>query len=69
MKKYTFEEKRIYLAEIKYNCNTHTAGNVFKAFIEKYSEYKECKYEWEIIEVNKGICRIYSESCYDFIEQ
>lgn len=69
MKRYTFVEKRIYFAEIEYDCNRHTATEVAKAYAVKHPEEEKFLYEYDIVTTNVGVCRLYREKCYDFIEK
>lgn len=69
MKRFVFVEKRIYFAEIEYNCKTHTASEIAKAFKAKFPDEEAFSYEYDIIDVNKGICRLYREKCFDFVER
>jgi hypothetical protein len=68
MKKLIFEERRIYIAEIEYN-NTKTAScQVFNAYKERFPE-DGLKYDYEILSGETSVCRIYKESCFDFVEK
>ena len=68
MKKFTFEEKRIYIAEIEYNNQKTASIHVFNAYKERFPE-EGLKYEYEIVEGCLSVCRIYKESCFDFVER
>lgn len=68
MKKFTFEEKRIYIAEIEYNNQQTSAVYVFNAYQERFPE-DGLKYDYEFINCGLSVCRIYRETCFDFVEK
>lgn len=68
MKKYIFEERRIYIAEIEYNNQQTSAILVFNAYKERFPE-EGLKYDYEIVEGCVSVCRVYKESCFDFVEK
>jgi hypothetical protein len=68
MRKFTFEEKRIYIAEIEYNDQQTSAVFVFNAYRERFPE-DGLKYDYEFVSGCLSICRIYKESCFDFVEK
>lgn len=68
MKKYMFVEKRIYIAEIEYNGIKTAAHKVFNAYKERFPE-DGLKYDFEIVSGDMFVCRIYKESCFDFIDK
>lgn len=68
MKKFIFEEKRIYIAEIEYNGIRTAAHQVFKAYKERFPG-DDLKYDFAIVGGDIFVCRIYKESCFDFVEK
>ena len=68
MRKLEFVEKRIYIAEIEYNNQKTTAIGVFNAYKERFPE-EGLKYDYEIVRGCLSVCRIYKESCFDFVEK
>jgi hypothetical protein len=69
VKKFIFVEKRIYFAEIEYDTKLHTAGEVARAYAERFPEDGKFSYEYDIIGVNHGVCKLFREKCYDFVEK
>lgn len=69
MKRYTFVEKRIYFAEIEYDCHLYTASEVARAYAVKYPESGKFSHEYDLISKNVGVCRLYREKVFDFIEK
>lgn len=69
MKRFTFVERRIYFAEIEYNCHLYTPSEVARVYAEKYPESGNFSYEYDIISTNVGLCRLYRERVFDFIEK
>lgn len=69
MKRYTFEEKRIYIAEISFDAHLNEAYNVHKSFIKKFPEYKGSQYEYIYTPEGESLIKVFTKSCFDFIEK
>lgn len=69
MKTFEYIEKRIYVVVLEYDARMKTGREVFNAFVERFPEYKDAKYDTEFHCESKDLVKIYFESCFDFVEK